>query len=145
MTLKRAYLLVVFISLSFSAVCQQSAAYTHELVDFNRALELYNNEQYLAAQKLFADVKDKTDDEKIKGDAAYYIANAAVRMNQPGADRLMENFVTRYPTSTKTNSAYLDVADYYFQTGKYALSRRWYDRVDENAMSKKDRERYYFQ
>ncbi|SDS12589.1 tetratricopeptide repeat protein [Christiangramia echinicola] len=144
MTLRSAYLLVVFISISFSAVCQQSAAYTHELVDFNRALELYNNEQYLAAQNLFDEVKDETDDEKIKGDAAYYIANAAVRMNQPGADRLMENFVTRYPTSTKTNSAYLDVADYYFQTGKYALSRRWYDRVDEKAMSKKDRERYYF-
>ena len=144
MTLKRAYLLVVFISISFSAICQQSAAYTHKLVDFNRALELYNNQQYLAAQNIFAEVKDKTDDEKIKGDAAYYIANAAVRLNQPGADRLMENFVTRYPTSTKTNSAYLDVADYYFQTGKYALSRKWYDRVDENAMSRKDRERFYF-
>ncbi|GAA4318579.1 tetratricopeptide repeat protein [Pontixanthobacter gangjinensis] len=144
MTLKRAYLLAAFIPFSFSAVCQQSAAYTHELIDFNRALELYNNEQYLAAQNLFDEVMDETDDEKIKGDAAYYIANAAVRMNQPGADRLMENFVTRYPTSTKTNSAYLDVADYYFQTGKYALSRRWYDRVDEKAMSKKDRERFYF-
>ena len=144
MTLKKAYLLVVFISLSFSAICQQSAAYTHDLVDFNRALELYNNEQYLAAQNLFDEVMGDTDDEKIKGDAAYYIANAAVRLNQPGADRLMENFVTRYPTSTKTNSAYLDVADYYFQTGKYSLSRKWYDRVDEKAMSKKDRERFYF-
>ncbi len=144
MTLKKAFLLVVFISFSFSAICQQSAAYTHELVDFNRALELYNNEQYLAAQNLFSEVKEETKDEKIKGDAAYYIANAAVRLNQPGADRLMENFVTYYPTSTKTNSAYLDVADYYFQTGKYALARRWYDRVDENAMSRKDRERFYF-
>jgi len=144
MTLNKAILLVVFISTSLSAICQQTAAYTHELVDFNRALELYNNEQYLAAQNLFDDVKDNTEDEKIKGDAAYYIANAAVRLNQPGADRLMENFVTRYPTSTKTNSAYLDVADYYFQTGKYPLARRWYDRVDENSMSRKDRERFYF-
>ncbi|APG58897.1 tetratricopeptide repeat protein [Christiangramia salexigens] len=144
MTLNKALLLVVFISFSFSANCQQSAAYTHELVDFNRALELYNNEQYLAAQNLFDEVKDKSKDEKIQGDAAYYIANAAVRLNQPGADRLMENFVTRYPTSTKTNSAYLDVADYYFQTGKYALARRWYDRVDEKAMSRNDRERFYF-
>jgi len=144
MTLKKAYLLVVFISFSFSGICQQSAAYTHDLVDFNRALELYNNEQYLPAQNLFDEVMDETDDEKIKGEAEYYIANAAVRLNQPGADKLMENFVTRYPTSTKTNSAYLDVADYYFQTGKYALSRRWYDRVDEKAMSRKDQERYNF-
>ncbi|MCM4157695.1 tetratricopeptide repeat protein [Gramella sp. AN32] len=144
MTIKRAFLLVALLSFSFSAFCQQSAAYTHELVDFNRALELYNNEQYLAAQTLFDKVKDENHDEKIKGDAAYYIANAAVRLNQPGADKLMEDFVTRYPTSTKTNSAYLDVADYYFQTGKYPLARRWYDKVDEKAMSRKDKERYYF-
>ena len=44
---------------------------------------------------------------------------AAVRLNQLGADRLMEDFVTRYPTSTKRNSAFLDVADYYFENGKY--------------------------
>ncbi|AVR43970.1 hypothetical protein C7S20_01090 [Christiangramia fulva] len=144
MTLKKAFLLVIFISFSFSGISQQSAAYTNELVDFNRALALYNNEQYLAAQNLFDEVMEDTNDEKIKGDCAYYIANAAVRLNQPGADELMEKFVTHYPTSTKTNSAYLDVADYYFNTGKYALARRWYDRVDEKAMSRKDRERFYF-
>ncbi len=144
MTLKKACLLVVFISFSFSGISQQSAAYTHELVDFNRALALYNNEQYLAAQNLFDEVMEDTNDEKIKGDCAYYIANAAVRLNQSGADELMENFVTHYPTSTKTNSAYIDVADYYFNTGKYALARRWYDRVDEKAMGRKDRERFYF-
>ena len=56
---------------------------------------MYNNEQYLAAQKLFADVKEQATDEKIKGDCAYYVANAAVRLNQPGADELMERFVSR--------------------------------------------------
>ncbi|WP_372919581.1 tetratricopeptide repeat protein [Salegentibacter sp.] len=144
MRLNKAFLLIAFLSLSVSGIAQQSAAYTHELADFNRALELYNNEQYLAAQNLFDEVMDETEDEKIKGDCAYYIANAAVRLNQPGADRLMERFVTRYPTSTKTNTAYIDVADYYFETGKYALALKWYDKVDERSMSRKDRERYYF-
>ena len=144
MTPNKILLFVVLIFFSFNGISQRSATYTHDLAEFNKALELYNNQQYLAAQNLFDEVKEQTEDEKIEGDCAYYIANAAVRLNQPGADRLMERFVSRYPTSTKTNSAYRDVADYYFQTGKYALSRKWYDRVDENAMSKKDRERYYF-
>jgi hypothetical protein len=72
-----------FLSVS-TLSAQQTAAYTNELVTFNRALELYNNEQYLAAQKLFDDVKNETRDEKIESDAAYYIANAAVRLGTAG-------------------------------------------------------------
>ncbi|MDT0678283.1 tetratricopeptide repeat protein [Autumnicola musiva] len=144
MTPGKSLLIVVLLFFSFKGISQQSATYTNKLADFNRALELYNNQQYLAAQNLFDEVKDQAEDEKIRADAAYYIANAAVRLNQPGADQLMERFVTRYPTSTKTNSAYLDVADYYFNTGKYALARKWYDKVDEDAMSRKERQRFYF-
>ncbi|APS40456.1 tetratricopeptide repeat protein [Salegentibacter sp. T436] len=144
MTPNKILLFVVLIFFSFKGISQRSANYTHDLAEFNKALELYNNQQFLAAQNLFDEVKEQTDDEKIEGDCAYYIANAAVRLNQPGADRLMERFVSRYPTSTKTNSAYLDVADYYFQTGKYSLARKWYDKVDEKSMSRTERERYYF-
>lgn len=137
--------LLLFLFISFSNLfAQQSAAYTNELVKFDRALKLYNNEQYLAAQNLFDQVKDETNDEKIKSDAAYYIANAAVRLGQTGADQLMQDFVERYPTSTKRNSAFLDVADYYFETGKYSLARKWYDRVDEKGMGRSERQRYYF-
>ena len=144
MTPSKAYLFVILLFFSIAGFSQQSAAQTNELVDFNRALELYNNQQFLAAQNLFDEVKDETSDEKIQGDCAYYIANAAVRLKQPGADKLMETFVSRYPTNTKTNSAYLDVADYYFETGKYALSRKWYGKVAEKSLNQKDKERYYF-
>jgi TolA-binding protein len=144
MTPNKIILFVVLVFFSFNGISQRSANYTHDLAEFNKALELYNNQQFLAAQNLFDEVKEQTEDEKIEGDCAYYIANAAVRLNQPGADRLMERFVSRYPTSTKTNSAYLDVADYYFQTGKYSLARKWYDKVDEKSMSRADRDRYYF-
>ncbi len=140
----KSFLLVVSLLLSVNAFSQQSAVHTNEFVKFNRALELYNNQQYLAAQNLFDDVRDEVKDEKIEADCAYYIANAAVRLNQPGADRLMERFVQRYPTSTKTNAAFLDVADYYFETGKYSLARKWYNKVDERSMSRSDKERFNF-
>ena len=135
---------VAFLFLSFSGFSQQSAVYTNALSDYNRALELYNNQQYLAAQALFDEVQDEVDDERIKSNCAYYIANAAIRLNQPGADELMEDFVERYPTSTKTNAAYLDVADYYFETGKYSLARKWYDMIDQDDLSRAEQERFYF-
>ena len=140
----KTFLFVVLLFLSFSAFPQQSAIQTNELVDFNRALELYNNRQYLAAQTLFDRVQDQVEDEKIEADCAYYIANAAIRLGQPGADQLMEDFVERYPTSTKRNSAFQDVADYYFESGKYSLAQRWYERVDQDNLGKNELERFYF-
>ena len=85
MTPNKILLFVVLICFSFQGISQRSATYTNDLAEFNRALELYNNQQFLAAQNLFDDVKEQTEDEKIEGDCAYYIANAAVRLNQPGA------------------------------------------------------------
>ena len=67
----KTFLFVVLLFLSFSAFPQQSAIQTNELVDFNRALELYNNRQYLAAQTLFDRVQDQVEDEKIEADCAY--------------------------------------------------------------------------
>ena len=137
-------LFVVSLSLSLSAFSQQSAIHTNELSDYRRALELYNNQQYLAAQSLFDDVKDEVESERVKANCAYYIANAAIRLNQKGADELMEDFVERYPTSTRTNAAFLDVADYYFETGKYSLARKWYEKVEQKNLSKAEKERFYF-
>ena len=57
---------------------------------------------------------------------------------------MMEDFVERYPTSTKRNSAFLDVADYYFETGKYPYALKWYKKVDENSMHYSERDRFNF-
>lgn len=134
----------LFLFLSFSSFSQQTAAYTNDLVSFNQALELYNNQQFLAAQSLFDKVKSNSNDETVQSDCAYYIANAAVRLNQQNADQLMEEFVVNYPTSIKRNSAYLDVANYYFENGKYSHSQKWYDKVDQYGLSRSEQEKFNF-
>ncbi len=135
---------LLFFVLSFVSIAQQSAIYTDDLVKYTAALSLYNSQQYLAAQTVFQEIQNETSDTTIKGDCAYYIANAAVRLNQQGADDLMQAFVEEYPTSTKRNSAFLDVADYYFSNGKYSYARKWYDRVDEDDLSGAAQEKYNF-
>ncbi len=141
---KMKLLLAGFLLCSTLGIAQQSAIYTNDLAKYNKALSLYNSQQYLASQSLFEEVKQETADYSIKGDCAYYIANAAVRLNQQGADDLMQSFVEEYPTSTKRNSAYLDVASYYFDNGKYSYARKWYDRVGEGNLSGAELETYNF-
>src|SRR5690554_1066180 len=134
----------LFLFLSFSSFSQQSAVYTNPMAQYNQALELYNNGQYLAAQSLFEKIKDNNKDESIQSDCAYYIANIAVRLNQQNADQLMEDFAAKYPTSVKRNSAYLDVANYYFDNGKYSQAQKWYDKVDTYNLTSAERERFEF-
>tara|TARA_R110000868_G_scaffold1389_29_gene10870 strand:- start:1676 stop:4699 length:3024 start_codon:yes stop_codon:yes gene_type:complete len=144
MTLKNIVFLWFAISFSYQLKAQQSAVYTNDLVDYQKALTLYNNQQYLAAQSLFGSVQKTAKDEVLQSNLAYYIANCAVRLNQQNADKLVEDFVKTYPTSPKRNTAFVDVADYYFENSKYAYARKWYDKVNEEALSRKEIEKFNF-
>jgi len=132
---------LLFFGIDFA---QQTAAFTDDLLEYNKAMELYNNNQFLAAQALFSKVKSDVTDSGVQGDCAYYIANCAVRLNQQKADLLMESFVEHYPTSIKRNDAFINVANYYFENGKYSYARKWYDKVDEGSLSRGEQERFYF-
>ena len=137
-------LIPVFLGMVSMGIAQETKIYTHDQKQYQDALSLYNNEQYQAAQSIFAKVKDNTKNLETKANSAYYEANAAVRLNQLGADRLMEDFVANYPTSTKRNSAYVDVAEYYFETGKYPYALKWYNKVEQSALSRKEMDKFNF-
>ncbi|MCF1191408.1 tetratricopeptide repeat protein [Mangrovimonas sp. AS39] len=144
MTRKSILFFILTLSISLHIYSQQTAAYTSDLVDFQKALSLYNNDQYLAAQSLFKEVKNQASTDVVKSDCAFYIANCAVRLNQQNADQLMERFVEEYPTSPKRNTAYVDVAEYYFNNAKYAYAKKWYDKVDEGSLAINEREKFNF-
>ena len=134
---------IILISTTISA--QKSAIYTYDLKDFDKALALYNDKQYASAQHIFEYVKNHAETEEVKSDCAYYIANCAIRTNQVNADELMAKFVDDYPTSTKQNQAYIEVAQYFFEQGNYPKALQWFDKVDESYMSKSDSDKFNFQ
>nr|WP_321236302.1 tetratricopeptide repeat protein [uncultured Psychroserpens sp.] len=144
MTCRKISFLLSFLLFASYLQAQQTAAYTSDLVDYQKALTLYNNKQYQAAQSLFEAIKYEAPNETVASECAYYIANCAVRLNQQNADDLIQEFVDDYPTSTKRNTAFLDVADYYFTNEKYAYSRKWYSKVDENSVSRSERDKFNF-
>lgn len=133
-----------FFLVSSISYCQQTTIYTHKSAEYLKALSLYKAEQYQASQTLFQKLKQQTKDELLESDCAYYIANCAVRLNQSGADDLITNFVEDYPTSTKKNAAFNDVADYYYENSKYAHALKWYDQVDESHLTQKEKEPFNF-
>ncbi|AXT19389.1 hypothetical protein D7030_12755 [Flavobacteriaceae bacterium AU392] len=141
---KIVFVFAFIIGCNLNILAQQSATYTSEWVDYQKALSLYNSKQYLAAQSLFYKIGSTAKDEVVKSDCAYYVANSAVRLNQQNADDLVLNFVEEYPTSTKRNTAFVDVGDYYFENSSYSRARKWYDKVEEESLPRKEREKFDF-
>nr|WP_315220615.1 tetratricopeptide repeat protein [uncultured Flavobacterium sp.] len=139
------FFLIQILLISTTVLAQKSAIYTYDLKDFDKALALYNDKQYTSAQLIFERIKNNATTEEVQSDCAYYIANCAIRTNQSNADALMEKFVNDYPTSTKQNQAYKEVAQFFFEQGNYPKALLWFDKVDESYMSKSDLDKYNFQ
>ena len=124
---------------------QQSEIYTHSLSEFDKAIELFNNKQYQSAQIIFDKVKQDNKNIDTKADCAYYIATCAIRLNQSNADELMESFVSNYPTSSKQNQAYKEVAQFYFESGRYPQAMEYFEKVDESSLTYSEQEKFNFQ
>ncbi|OCB76458.1 tetratricopeptide repeat protein [Flavobacterium crassostreae] len=135
----------LFLAGSVTISAQKSALYTHELKEFNQAVYLFNDQQYASAKILFNKVKDLSTQEEVQSDCTYYAAYCAIRMDQANADVLMEDFVAEYPTSAKSNQAFIEVAHFYFEQGNYPKALQWFEKVDESQLSNSDRDRFNFQ
>jgi TolA-binding protein len=124
---------------------QQSAIYTNDLSEFDNAVKLYKDQQYQSAQILFEKVKQDNNSQDIQSDCAYYIGICAIHLNQNNADELIEKFISDYPTSSKQNQAYVEVAQYYFEQGKFPQALQYFEKVDESSLTYEQSEKFTFQ
>lgn len=124
---------------------QQSAIYTYDLKDYNRAIELYKSKQYLSAKLIFENEFQNINNSDTQAECAFYIATCAIRLDQSNAGNLMEEYIKNYPTNTKQNQAFLEMGHYSFSQGMYKEALDWFERIDENQLSEDENEKYCFQ
>lgn len=142
---KRSFLLYTLAALgSVQAFAQQSIGYTHNHTDFDKAVALFREEQYAAAQHLFDQINDEPISQEMQADCAYYIAFCAVSLGQDGAEAKVNQFVNNYPTSAKQPQAYMAISNFYFKNGDYQQALIYADKVNENMLSDEQQERLYF-
>ena len=128
-----ASLLLLF---ALTSLAQKSDIYTNPLKEYNHAVELYNNRDFVAARHLFDKVKsDFSNDSEYKANCEYYSAFSTIQLGEREGDQMMRDFVERYPTSTKQNTAFLEVGDYYFKNANYPYALKWYNRVETRNLS----------
>ncbi len=135
-------LLMLVAGLAFG---QASKIYTNDMVEFNHALELYSNKDYAAAQAIFKEMRDTYDkDSELRALSYYYEAFCAIRLGQSNGEDLMNAFFEQFPTSTKRNSAFLEVGDYYFNNQRYAYALKWFSKVNGANLTHYGKEEFSF-
>lgn len=135
------FLFVFIIHLSFS----QSKLNSVNLNDYHKAVTLYESKSYEAAISMFESIKSQFDkSSEYRANCEYYIANSAIKNGQQNGDQLMLDFVKNYPTSLKVSNAYLEVGNYYFDTGKYANALKWLSKVKTSGFSTQQEEDFKF-
>ncbi|RZJ36278.1 MAG: tetratricopeptide repeat protein [Flavobacterium sp.] len=137
--------ILFFLTSTLSITAQKSAIHNNETEEFSRALDLFKNQQYQSAQILFDRVQSETQNQDVAADCAYYSAFCAIRLDQADADIRMENFVHDYPTSSKQNQAYIEVAHYHFDQGRYPQALEYFDKVDESTLTAAEADKFNFQ
>ena len=66
---------------SFISFAQKSDIYTNPLKEYNHAIELYNNRDFVAARHLFDKIKsDFSNDSEYKANCEYYAAFSTIQL-----------------------------------------------------------------
>lgn len=128
----------------FFTLAQVNDTQNSLVTQYTHAVNLYNNKAYSLAQKSFQKLLDDPSAKRIHGNAAYYEAISAVKMDEPYAYKKVEAFVSNYPRNQFKDQAYLVVGDYYFKNKKPAQSLRWYNLASSASLSREKQQELLF-
>lgn len=140
------YILLLACSISSNVFAQKTTIYTHELANYNSALELYDKEKYSAAQEKFKQVLKTVDEKKseVAVNAMYYHAICGLKLFNINAENLLIEFIYAYPESPKVKLAYYHLGRYKFRKKKYDEAIEWFEKMDIYDLTHEELAEYYF-
>lgn len=135
---------VIFCLLFFFALNIISAQLFDKQELKQRASGLYYQGIYPNVNQAFALFEHYNADWEDHQDMAYFQMVTALRLNEPGAVDLIDNFNKNYPSNHVIKNVYFDLANYYFNNEKYSYAQKWFAKVKATDVPKPSLPIYYF-
>ena len=137
---KYRHLRLVFIFfISFYSYSQTTLTYTSSLYHYNKGLELFAKEKYGAAQEAFEKYLASGDNSLHKADAEYYIAFSSLSLFHKDGEKLINDFIEKYPNHPKAYRAFYELGSFYFNNKNYDKTIAYLGKVDLRDLDKKQR------
>ncbi|MFA6128497.1 MAG: tetratricopeptide repeat protein [Bacteroidales bacterium] len=137
------FLLLLFNS---SLDAQQSAIYRDQDADLKEGLEMFHKAQYGAAQSRFNVYLKRTEGQEAtsRADAAFYHAVCALRLDQFNGESLINDFLEKYPESSKANLARFEMGKVLFVSKKFKKASGWLQQVKIQKLGTEYHTEYQF-
>lgn len=130
--------------LPFGAQAQKTMAVADPVSYYNRAVQLYDKEQYASAMAQFEDYIQIGKDAELVINAKYYIAIAALHLGHDRAEEGVETFIETYPGHIKTQMAHFQLARYYYNNGNYNKVGPQLKKTSDEALTFDESLEYHF-
>ncbi len=138
-------IIVLLLSLSFTASAQESVYYNEPGQTYRQAMELFNQKAYGPAGKLFEEyLQQKTNNNLYIENADYYKLVCAVEMKDSDALPLAIEFGKKYPESAHIESVFFEMGKLYFYKKKYRPALNAFQQVKPSKLAPADQAEYYY-
>lgn len=138
------YFLTVSVIFQIHVNGQNRAVKQSTLMQFEQAMELFNDQQYNAAQNLFEQYLSTITADINKPLAAYYSAMSSIYLFHEDGENQVKRFVDSYSFHPKAREAYFRLGNFYYQQKNYAKAIQYYLLTQPELLSKTDMQDYQF-
>lgn len=122
--------------LTSSASGQNQLSQTRSERLYQKGTELIVHENYGAARKIFSEfLSEASPTDPRRGEAEYYIAFSALNLNHTDGEKLIEQYISHYPSTPKAATAYFDLALFFYNDNKFSKASQYFKKVDFPALT----------
>lgn len=145
MPLIRFFLFLVFLITASIVNAQDQLSQSRAEYLFQKGTDLVIHRNYGAARKVFGEfLEEASPTDPRRGEAEYYLAYSALNLGNADGEKLIDNFVTRYPSNPRAATAYFDLANFFFTQKNYSRAIQYFKRVDFPALTQSQQNEAHF-
>ena len=112
---------------------------------YQKGTELVVHENYGAARKVFADfLTEASPNDARRSEAEYYIACSALNLNHTDGEKLIDQYISHYPSTPKAATAYYDLALFFYNDNKFSKATQYFRKVDFPALTQNQQSEGHF-
>jgi tetratricopeptide (TPR) repeat protein len=136
---------VLAILFTTQLLAQQQLSQTNPERLYQKGSELIAHANYGAARMVFSEfLTEASATDPRRGEAEYYVAFSALSLNHTDGEKLIDDFISHYPSSPRAATAYYDLANFFYEQKSYSKASQYFQKVDFPALTLEQQSQAHF-